>query len=56
MNDILPILLVTSVGAVLVAASSAGFSRREQKWVTVAFFMHVGFASAQVPLTLSFFG
>ena len=40
----------------LVAASSMGFSRRERKWVTVSFFMHVGFACAQVPLVLSFFG
>jgi len=56
MNDFFPILLVTASGAVLVAASSAGFSRRERKWVTVSFFMHVGFACAQVPLTLSFYG
>jgi len=56
MNDVFPILLVTAGGAVLVAASSAGFSRRERKWVTASFFIHVGFACAQVPLTLSFFG
>ena len=56
MNDVFPILLVTVLGAVLVAASSVGLSRRERKWVTVSFFMHVGFACAQVPLTLSFFG
>jgi len=56
MNDFFPILLVTTSGAVLVAASSAGFSRRERKWVTVSFFMHVGFACAQVPLTLGFYG
>ena len=56
MNDILPTLLVSVAGAMLVAASSVGFSRRERKWVTVSFFMHVGFACAQVPLTQSFFG
>jgi hypothetical protein len=56
MNDVLPTLLVTVLGAALVAASSVGFSRREKKWVTVSFSMHVGFACAQVPLTLSFFG
>jgi hypothetical protein len=56
MNDFFPILLVTAAGAVLVAASSAGLSRRERKWVTVSFFMHVGFACAQVPIALSFYG
>jgi len=56
MNDVFPIVLVTVVGAVLVAASSVGLSRQERKWVTVAFFMHVGIACAQVPLTRSFFG
>ena len=55
MNDLLPVLLVTVAGAVLVAACSTGLSRREQNWVTVSFFMHVAFACAQVPLTLSFF-
>jgi hypothetical protein len=56
MNEVLPILLVTLVGAVLVAASSVGLSSQERKWVTASFFMHVGFACAQVPLVLSFFG
>jgi hypothetical protein len=56
MNDFFPILLVIAAGAVLVAAFSAGLSRRERKWVTVSFFIHVGFACAQVPLTLSFYG
>ena len=56
MNDLLPVLLVTVAGAVLVAACSTGLSRREQNWVTVSFFMHVGFACVQVPLTLSFYG
>ena len=56
MDDVLPIVLVTVVGAVLAVASSMGLSRRERKWVTVSFFMHVGFACAQVPLVLSFFG
>jgi hypothetical protein len=56
MNDFLPVLLVTMFGAVLVAACSVGFSRRERKWVTATFFMHVGFACAQVPITLSFYG
>ncbi|MDH3624850.1 MAG: hypothetical protein OEQ49_13345 [Myxococcales bacterium] len=56
MNDVFSILLVTSVGGVLVAASSMGFSRREQRWVAVSFFLHVGFACVQVPLTLSFYG
>jgi hypothetical protein len=56
MNDVFPVLLVAVAGGVLVAAASAGFSQREQKWVTISFFMHVGFACAQVPLTRSFFG
>jgi hypothetical protein len=56
MNHILPILLVTVSGAVLVAACSVGFSRQERKWVTATFFMHVGFAAVQVPITLSFYG
>ena len=56
MDDVLPIVLVTVVGAVLAVASSMGLSRRERKWVTVSFFMHVSFACAQVPLVRSFFG
>jgi hypothetical protein len=56
MNELLPVLLVTVAGAVLVALCSAGFSRRERKWVTATFFMHVGFACAQVPIVLSFYG
>jgi len=56
MNQILPILLVTISGAALVAACSVGFSRRERKWVTATFFMHLGFAAVQVPITLSFYG
>jgi hypothetical protein len=56
MNDVLPTLLVTVLGVALVAASSAGLSRREKKWVTVSFSTHVVFACAQVPLTRSFFG
>jgi hypothetical protein len=56
MNDVFPTVFVTMVGAMLVAASSAGLSRRERKWVTVSFAMHVGFACAQVPLVLSLFG
>jgi len=56
MNDVLPVLLVTVVGAVLVALCSIGFSRQERKWVTATFFMHVGFACAQVPIALSFYG
>ena len=55
MNDLLPVLFATVAGAALVAACSTGLSRRERSWVTVAFLMHVGFASAQVPLTRSFF-
>jgi hypothetical protein len=56
MNEFLPVLLVTLTGAVLVALCSSGLSRRERKWVTAAFFLHVGFACAQVPITLSFYG
>jgi hypothetical protein len=56
MNDVLAVLLVTVAGAVLVALCSSGFSRREKKWVTWTFFLHVGFACAQVPITLSFYG
>ncbi len=56
MNDVFPTVLATVVGAILVAASSGGLSRQERKWVAGSFFMHVGFACAQVPLALSFFG
>jgi hypothetical protein len=56
MNDVFPTLLVTVLGAMLVAGSSIGLSSREKKWVTVSFFLHVGFACLQVPLVLSFFG
>ena len=56
MNHVLPMLLVTMLGAALVAACSVGFSRQERKWVTATFLMHVGFAAVQVPITLSFYG
>lgn len=56
MDEVLPIVLVSVLGAILAAASSAGLSQRERKWVTVSFFMHVGFACAQVPLVRSFYG
>ncbi len=56
MNELLPVLLVTVAGAVLVALCSVGLSRRERKWVTATFFMHFGFACAQVPIVLSFYG
>jgi len=56
MHDFLPIAIVTVAGVVLVVAASTGLTRRERKWVSVSFFMHVGFACAQVPLTRSFFG
>ena len=56
MNEILPVLIVTVAGAVLVALSCMGLSRRERKWVTATFFMHFGFACAQVPIVLSFYG
>lgn len=56
MNDVLPVLLVTVLGALLASACAVGFSRRERKWVTASFFMHVGFACAQVPITLAFYG
>ncbi|MGD8317993.1 MAG: hypothetical protein PVH76_09600, partial [Myxococcales bacterium] len=56
MSDVLPILVVTIVGAFLVALCSRGFSRRERKWVTAAFFLHVAFACAQVPIAYEFYG
>jgi len=56
MSDLLPILLVSVAGAVLAALCSKSFSRREQKWVTLSFFMHVAFACAHVPITLAFYG
>lgn len=56
MNEVLPMLLVTVVGAVLIALCSRGLSRRERKWVTATFFLHVGFACAQVPIAYGFYG
>lgn len=56
MNDLLPVLLVALVGAALARACSLGLSRRERKWVAGSFLMHVGFACAQVPITLTFYG
>lgn len=49
-------LLVTVAGALLVASCSSAFTRRERQWVTASFFLHVAFAFAQVPITLSFYG
>jgi hypothetical protein len=56
MNDVLPVMVATVAGAFLAAACSTGLSRRERKWVAASFLMHLGFASAQVPLTLGFYG
>lgn len=56
MNDVLPMLFVSIAGALLVAVCSSGLDRRERKWVTFSFAMHVAFACSQVPLTLSFYG
>ncbi len=56
MNEVLPVLVATVAGALLAAACSTGLSRRERRWVAGSFLMHVGFASIQVPLTISFYG
>lgn len=56
MNQALPVLLASLGGAALALACSRGLSRKERKWVTVAFLMHLGFACAQVPIAYSFYG
>jgi len=56
MNDLLSVLLVTLVGAVLAALCSKGLPRRERRWIAGSFALHVAFASAQVPITLAFYG
>jgi len=56
MNELLPVLIASLGGAVLAFACSKGLSRRERKWVTMAFLMHVGFACAQVPIAYNFYG
>jgi len=56
MSDVLPVLLVTIAGVILAMACSTGLSRRERKWVVASLVMHVGFASAQVPIALNFYG
>ncbi len=56
MNEAFPVLLASIAGAALASACSRGLSRKERKWVTVAFLMHVGFACAQVPIAYSFYG
>lgn len=56
MNDVLPVLFVCIAGALLVATCSLGLDPRERKWISLSFVMHVAFACAQVPLTLSFYG
>jgi hypothetical protein len=56
MDDILPALLVSVAGALLAAACAVGLSRRERQWIAASFAVHVAFACAQVPLTLSFYG
>ena len=56
MNDVLPVLLAITAGAVLATACSVGLSRREREWVSASFLVHVGFACAQVPIALSFYG
>ena len=56
MNEVLPVLLVIVVGAFMVALCSRGFSPQEKKWVAAALLMHVGFACAQVLVTVDFYG
>lgn len=56
MNEVLPVLLVTLAGAVLVSVCATGFSRQERHWVAASFGLHVVFACVQVPITLSFYG
>jgi len=55
MNELLPVLLVIVAGAILASLCSRGFSPREKKWVTAALLMHVGFACAQVLITVEFY-
>ena len=56
MHEALPLLIAILGGAALTLACSRGLSRKERKWVTVAFLMHLGFACAQVPIAYSFYG
>lgn len=56
MNDVLAVLLVTTLGSIIAAACSMGFSRQERRWVAASLVLHVAFACAQVPLTLAFYG
>lgn len=56
MSELLPVLVVTLVGAGLVALCARGFQRSERRWVALAFLMHVAFACAQVPIAYGFYG
>ena len=56
MNDLLPVLLVAVLGAILAAVCSTGLPRRERRWIAGSFLLHVAFALAQVPITLTFYG
>lgn len=56
MNEVLPILLSSATGAVIVHFCCSGFSRRERTWVALSFLMHVAFACAQVPIAYGFYG
>lgn len=56
MNDLLPVLLVTVLGAVLAAVCSTGLPRRERRWIAGSLLLHLAFALAQVPITLTFYG
>ena len=56
MSEILPTLVVTVIGAILISMVARGLTRRERVWIWVAFAIHVLFACAQVPITLKFYG
>jgi hypothetical protein len=56
MDEVLPVLFVTSAGAMLAFACSRGLSKRERKWVGVSFLLHLGFACAQVPIASGVYG
>ncbi|MEM9727615.1 MAG: hypothetical protein AAF997_03455 [Myxococcota bacterium] len=56
MSGLFSVLIVVVLGAVLTMACSNGLDPRERRWVWASYLLHVGFACAQVPITLSFYG
>ena len=55
MNELVPVLVFSIIGAVATSACCRGFSRFENRIVALSFFVHLAFALAQIPIVRAFY-